>query len=348
MKRLAFILLLSFLAQRMCGAIAPRNESETIQIGSIDYFGYAGIDLKQIEKRLPIKIGDRITHEVFERDRKFIPDLVKEITSKPATNLAAVCCDQNGNLMIYIGLSGTSSGPIVLNPSPQGKDRLGAAALELYGRYGEAQQGAGVASEDDSQGYALSADPAARKIELAIREYAVSHADLIQRVLRNSSDVEQRRVSSCFLGYADRSANQIKNLTFATKDPDGLVRNNATRALWVLASAKNSVGIGVSPTPFIDLLFSSQWTDRNKSSLVLMQLTQQRDPELLRTLRERAIPPLIEGARWTNPGHSLPFLFILGRIEGISEDRLKKLAATGDKNGVIQAAEQLVNLRHKN
>ena len=344
------ILISWFLAPQVCVAIAPQNQGETIQIGSIDYFGYAGIDLKKIEGRLPIKTGDRITEDAFERDRKSISDLVKEIAGKPGTDVEAVCCDQSGRLMVYIGLSGSSSRPIVLNPSPQGKDQLGADALDLYRRYGAAQQDAvkrGVASEDDSLGYALSADPAARNVELAIREYAVSHTDLIQRALRNSSSIEQRQVSSCFLGYAERSADQIKLLTFATRDQDSLVRNNATRDLWVLASAKNPGGVGVSPTPFIDLLFSSQWTDRNKSSLVLMQLTQQRDPELLRTLRDQAIEPLLEGARWTNPGHSLPFLFIiLGRIEGIPEDRLKKLAATGDKTEVIQAAEHPVNPRH--
>ena len=349
MKRLPLILLLfALLAQHMRGDAQPQNDRETIQIGSIDYFGYAGLDLKKIEVRLPIKVGDRITRDVFDRDRKIIPDLVKEIAGKPTTDIAAVCCDQNGRLMIYIGLSGASSQPIVFNLSPQGKDQLGTEALDLYARYGAAQQSAvkrGVTSENDSEGYALSSDAASHKIELAIREYALSHGDLIQRVLRNSADVEQRRVSACFLGYADRSAEQIRNLASATKDQDAEVRNNATRALWVLASAKNSSGIKVSPTPFIDLLFSSQWTDRNKSSLVLMQLTQELDPELLGTLRNRAMAPLLEGLRWTNPGHSSPFLFILGRIEGISEDRLKQLAATGDKTQVIQAAEQLASLR---
>lgn len=349
MMKLALILLLSaVLTQQGSGAIEPQNESEKIQIGAIDYFGYSGLDLKRVEERLPIKVGDLITPDAFERSKTIIGDLVKEITGKPATDLAAVCCDQSGRLMIYIGLSGSSSRPIVFNASPLGKMHLEAEALNLYRHYGAAQQDAvkrGVASEDDSQGYALSADPATRNIELEIRAYAISHKKLIESVLQNSSDAEQRRVSACFLGYADRSPDQVQNLTRAAKDQDGEVRNNATRALWVLGSAKNSSGIEVSSMPFIDLLLSDKWTDRNKSSLVLMQLTKQRDAELLRTLRERAIAPLLEGVLWTNPGHSLPFLFVLGRIEEISEDRLKKLAATGDKAEVVQAAERLVGSR---
>lgn len=344
------LLLSALVVQQACAAAEPPDERETIQIGSIDYFGYAGLDLELIKKRIPIKVGDRITHQLLDQDQKVIRDLAEEITGKPVTDVAAICCDQSHGLMIYIGLSGSSSRTLKLNPSPRGKDQLEADALELYRRYGEAQRDAlkrHVADEDDSRGYALSADPAARKVELAIRDYAISHVELIERVLRNSSDPEQRRVSACFLGYANRSLSQIQKLTEATKDRDNEVRNNATRALWVLSSARYSGGVTVGPMPFIDLLFSGQWTDRNKSSLVLMQLTERRNPEFLAMLRERALAPLLEGARWTNPGHSLPFFFILGRIEAVDEERLKKLAAAGDKTQVIQAAEQLVHLRDK-
>jgi hypothetical protein len=41
-----------------------------------------------------------------------------------------------------------------------------------------------------------------------------------------------------------------------------------------------------------------EWTDRNKSSLALEMLTESRDPALIADLRARALPSLIEMARW--------------------------------------------------
>jgi hypothetical protein len=54
----------------------------------------------------------------------------------------------------------------------------------------------------------------------------------------------------------------------------------------------------VRPAPFIDLLNSIEWTDRNKSSFALEMLTESRDPALLLDLRARALRSLIEMARW--------------------------------------------------
>ena len=178
-----------------------------------------------------------------------------------------------------------------------------------------------------------------------MRDYALKHTRLLERVLENSANADQRRVASCFLGYADRSADQIQYLTQASNDEDAEVRNNATRALEVLASAKNSNGIEVDPKPFIDMLFSGQWTDRNKSSMLLMQLTKGRNPALLEALRKNAISPLVEGAAWSNPGHNTAFLAILGRVEGIPEDRLWKLIAGGDKSQIIRMASQEAMVR---
>ncbi len=48
------------------------------------------------------------------------------------------------------------------------------------------------------------------------------------------------------------------------------------------------------------MLNSLEWTDRNKSALVLEELTRKRDTALLKLLRERAVPALVEMARWKN------------------------------------------------
>jgi len=348
-RALHIVLLVPLLTHAALGPGAPVDQNGSIQIGTIDYFGYTGVDLKLVQARIPVKAGDRVSIESFDHDRAAIQRAVKEVTGKPATDVAAVCCDGDRRLLIYIGLDGASSHSLVPNRAPEGNDHLDGSALKLYERDGEAIQNAvrrGVAGEDDSRGYSLSADPAAREVQLSIRTYATSHVSLLERVLENSASAEDRRASACFLGYADRSADQIQRLTHAANDRDDEVRNNAIRALEVLASVKDFNGVDVDPTPFIDLLFSGRWTDRNKSSMLLMQLTKNRDPAVLEALRKHAIAPLIEGARWNNPGHSTAFLLILGRVDGIPEDGLGKMIADGDKLPIIRPAEQELSEMH--
>jgi hypothetical protein len=343
MLRLPLVVLsISILAQSaLC--FQANEDRKPIQIGSIDYFGYAGLNLKQVADHLPIHVGDSVNPDSFDRQKEAIQRVVKEFTGKPATDIATVCCDSSRRLLIYIGLNGESSHLVPHNRLPHGQDHLEDAALKLYERDMAAVQDAvrrGASSEDESKGYALSADPAARQVELEIRTYAASRGEELERVLRNSSDPQQRQASACLLGYADRSGAQIQGLVQAASDADGDVRNNAVRALAVLASAKDADSVNVDPTPFIDLLFSGQWTDRNKGSFLLFRLTQKRDPIFLKKLHEQALGPLIEGARWNNPGHSSVFLFILGRIEGIPTTELSRLIEKGDKAEIISTAEE--------
>jgi hypothetical protein len=90
--------------------------------------------------------------------------------------------------------------------------------------------------------------------------------------------------------------------------------------------------------PFIGLLNSLVWTDRNKSSLALMELTANRDAALLAKLRGKAMEPLVEMARWRNEGHATPALLILGRIAGWTDDAVLAASRADQREDVIQAA----------
>jgi hypothetical protein len=171
-----------------------------------------------------------------------------------------------------------------------------------------------------------------------MRVYAAQRGPEIEKVLRNSADPRQREASANLLGYADRSDAQIRSLGEAANDADDGVRNDAVRALAVLASARNAPLLKGDPAPFIEMLFSGRWTDRNKGSFLLAQLSRERNPVLLEELRDRALQPLVEGAKWDR-SHSTSFLQILGRIANIPEARLGKLIRDGDTAQIIQAAE---------
>jgi hypothetical protein len=146
------------------------------------------------------------------------------------------------------------------------------------------------------------------------------------QVLASSSDARHRAIAAQMLGYGRQSNDQIDALVGASLDADDNVRNDAVRALWVLAGAK---------PPFIRLLRSAAWSDHNKASLLLEALTESRDPSVLAALRAEALDSLIEMARWRNIGHALAALSILGRIAGIDESTLNNMLATDQADAII-------------
>ncbi|MEO8200748.1 MAG: hypothetical protein ABI679_09530 [Gemmatimonadota bacterium] len=119
------------------------------------------------------------------------------------------------------------------------------------------------------------------------------------------------------------------------------MRNSAVRALSVMAGfghAHPESGIRISPAPFIDLLNSLVWTDRNKASLALLHLTDSRDPMLLDSLRTTAIPSLLDVVRRKSHGHAGAALIILGRIGRMTDEELGRAWNAWDTTGVLRAA----------
>jgi hypothetical protein len=96
--------------------------------------------------------------------------------------------------------------------------------------------------------------------------------------------------------------------------------------------------LSVPSAPFIDLLNSINWTDRNKSAAALLALTESRDSALLADLRQRALESLIEMSRWKSRGHAYMPFFILGRVAGMTEDAINAAWERKDPEAVIKAA----------
>jgi hypothetical protein len=196
------------------------------------------------------------------------------------------------------------------------------------------------ATEDRSKGYGLSSYPPLRARQLATREYATHHELLVRHVLQSSSDAEQRGIAAEVLGYARQSKQQIAALVRASHDVDDGVRNNAVRALAVLAQSSPQAARRVPTASFIEMLDSGVWTDRNKAGFLFDVLSQARDPKLLGRLRSQALESLIEMARWRDPGHAQSAGMVLGRIAGIEENRLQQLVASGQVEVIIKALQK--------
>jgi hypothetical protein len=323
-------------------AVAPSGLSaiDRRTLGEIDFFGYKGFDLAAIRSALPFHEGDLFPPAKVHSDdlKRQVSAAVEKAIGRPPTDVSFLCCDSKQNAIVFIGLPGASYEPLAFNPAPAQDIRLPKAALALREDMDKAWMNAvmkGHATEDDSEGYTLTNEPKARKAELAIREYALRNEALILQVLAFSSDGWHRAVAAQMLGYARQSDEQVGALVRASLDPDGGVRNDAVRALEVLAGAKPDLAKRIPPEPFVRLLRSGVWLDRNKASLVLVALTNSRDPRLLSLLHTDALDSLVEMARWRSVGHAEAALTILGRMAGLSEDSLNKLIEAGQADTII-------------
>jgi hypothetical protein len=293
------------------------------RVASIEFFGYQGLDPEAVRKALPYHEGDPLARDIKAQTRA----VVKRITGRDATDVALICCINDGDTAVFIGLPGASSRTIVFNPSPKQDVRLSPELLALMRAMSDAENSATIFAEVDTRpGYRLMKDPRANAAELKVREYAIGHSDELLRVLSNSSDHEQRASAADALGYAGRSGRQLATLVLAARDSDETVRNNATRALGEILDADSSVSAQISPAPFLELARSGTWTDRNKASMVLEPMTKSRNLELLARIKAEAWDALMEMARWhTSAWAGAPRMTLL-RISGLPEERILLLS----------------------
>ena len=293
------------------------------RIAFIDFYGAKGMDTEAVRRALPFHAGDALDRNVKRQGQ----EAVRRVTGSDATEVAAICCDPQGDTYIFIGLPGASSKKFVTNPSPNGAVRLSKELLELEERLEQAfdeamRKGGDSVMEDDSQGYALMRDPKERALQMELRAYAVNHEAELLRAAADCSDAKHRAYAVEALGYAQQSPRQIAALVQASRDSNGGVRNDATHALGVLLRSNPGLAAQIPAATFIEMMMSGIWTDRNKACSVLEPMSAARDPELTARLRAEALDPLIEMARWRSEGHSACAKMVLARIAGAKEGEI--------------------------
>jgi hypothetical protein len=301
----------------------------------VEFFGYGAADLRRVREAMPIRDGTDLPEYAAIGDAIVrVREAVTRATGHPPTDVNPTCCDERGGWIFFIGLSGK---PPPSLPAPHGKERLPDPGRELYRKTMDALENAvrHRTTEDDSRGYALYSDPTVHALQLSMREFALHHEPIIRKVLASSGDTYERAAAAHLLGYARRSKRQIAALVRASRDPDEGVRNNATRALIALANSDPKVAAQIPADGFIAMLSSGAWSDLNKASGLLDALSRSRPPKLLARLagaRER----LEEMARWRT-GHARAAQLILGRMEGMGEERLAHLVNAGNTGEVLKA-----------
>lgn len=307
-------------------------------IGEIIFFGTDGMNVQKLQSALSIPKGELTDDQISELFQRIDSTVESTLGHKP-TEVGMVCCNSRGEDVIHIGLGGRNTVAIPFLAAPKGQTCFSADVVRLYEGFGKAIVEAvrtGNGGEDDSKGYALSNDSALREKELAARKYALAHLQRVEQVLQSCARPEDRQAAAWLLGYGSQSKKQIAALMRASRDEDEAVRNEAVRALGVLATSNSKTASEIPADSFIEMLNSGVWTDRNKAGWLLVMLSSNRNPKLLQQLKSTALPSLIEMAKW-DPGHAEAYRVLLGRIAGLEEARIHQLIDSGRVNEILAA-----------
>ena len=314
-------------------------------LGVIAFYGLRTTPPETARRTLGLHPGDVLPSREAEL-RVQVEGARRRLEALPgvtAAHLEFVCCDQD-RLILYVGITEGLAGPPSLRPELTDSSRLPEDILAAGAQFDQALEAAmlrGDAGEDQSLGHALMNDPASRAVQQRFIVFAARDPALLRRVLHGCPDEAQRALAAQVLAYsADKVAASV-DLVEATQDTASEVRNNALRALGVMASAPGIWPEGHLPIPaepLVELLRSPVWTDRNKASLLLEKLTEGRQPSLLGLLSRRAFDELVEMARWPVMGHAYSSLAMLGRIAGLSEEQIVRAIAATDREALIAGA----------
>ncbi|MGA8025929.1 MAG: hypothetical protein WB992_02205 [Bryobacteraceae bacterium] len=320
---------------------ALQAEDITPRVGDIEIYGARKVPLKKIRSAIGAKEGDVLPA------REDVEERIDKISGIVASRVEAACCDGR-KMILYVGVEEKTTPHFEFHPAPAGDVTLPA---DLEGNYRTFLDEVGAslhahnADEDLTNGYSLMADPACRELQQTFIPFVAQDLALIDRVVRESADPEQRATAAYLLQYGPRTPRAAKTivdgLQYALQDPEDTVRENAMRALQAVAVGAKlhpEEEIHIEPTWFVELMNSIVWSDRHNASLALVNLTQQRDPETLALIRERALWSVIEIACWRDMEHALPGFILAGRLAGLDEKQIQDAWVSGNRLWVLKAA----------
>jgi hypothetical protein len=317
-------------AQKAPAQSAPGADKGPV-IGTLDFYGLRKVTEAKVRQALGVHEGD-----VLPPSKGDVEGRLDAIPGVVESHLEAVCCD-NGKITLYVGIEERGAPHFELHDVPDGDAELPGEIDSAYRRFLDAYATAarqGYTKEDLTKGYARSEDLATRAIQEMFPSIVADHLPELRATLRNSSDEEQRATAAYVIGYAPDQKSVVNDLQYALRDADPGVRVNAARSLIAFAGA----GIKVEPTWFIEMLNSLSWTDRTRALAALQILTDSRNQTVLDQIRERALPALVEMARWKTLAHALPAFLLLGRLTSLSDKQIQDAWSRGDRESVIAEA----------
>ncbi len=343
---LPIILLVSLLTA--CGSEdgdaeeAEISADEQATIGIIDFYGLRSLTEEQVRAVLPFSEGLVVSIDYAFPDKEAWSEIA-ETLGVFRVELSPTCCYEPYKIIVYVGIEEEQTPTLQYRDEPTGDKELPSEILETKRQLKRAMIAAiraGDAGDDWSQGHSLVMNPEARAFQERYIDFASEYRETLIEVLHGSARHRDRALAATVLAYSADKKSIVPHLEAAVLDPKKGVRNDAIRALGVIAHySKNhsELGIEINASVFVGLLSSVLHSDRNKASGVLLALTESRDPVLLEQIRAEALPYLIEMCQWKSEGHAWNSCKILERTVGLPDQKERH-----PKDDSISAALELL------
>ena len=334
------VLLRAFFVIVFSVCLARANDI-TPRIGTIEIYGARKVPVQKIRTAIQAKPGDRLPSREDAEER------IDKISGVVGSRVEAACCD-NKKMTLYVGVEERDAPHIDFNPAPTDEITLPPSLFDSYRAFLDEVDSSirgRNADQDLTQGYSLMADPDCRKLQQSFLVTVAADLPTVDRILRESSDPEQRAAAAYLLQYGPRGPRTTKiivdGLQYGLRDRDDTVRENAVRALKAVAVGARlhpEQQIRIEPTWFVELLNSVVWSDRHNASLALLNLTDKREGDTLALIRERALQSVVEMARWHDLEQALPPFILAGRLAGLDEAQIKSAWLSGDHEALLKKA----------
>lgn len=312
-------------------AVAAPGQVPTVSL--IDYYGLRKIPASRIEEVLRLKPGDPLPPSKVQLEER-----LEEVDGVVEARLEAVCCEAGGAIL-FVGILEKGAPQFSLRDAPTENVLLPPELAEAYQSFLETYRDAAFRPETAT----LPATARQRLADLTNR-----NARTVSRVVRTSVDPDHRAMAAHLLVFLRDKTAAAEDLQFALRDPEEAVRQNALRSLKEIAAyaaANPGEGVKIAATWPVEMLNSLVWGDRTGAAELLVALSENREPAVLDLLRERAVPQLLEMARWQSLQYALPSYILIGRLAGLTEEEIQQSWAAADRLERLAALEKSLRSR---
>jgi hypothetical protein len=329
-------------------ALALSAAAQAPKIGEIEFYGLQKLTPAKLLAVLELKPGAPLPASKGELEER-----LEQIPGIVAARVEAICCDAS-SATLFIGIEEPGAPHFNTRSAPAGSAVLPEDLMNSYREFLTAVERAaqsGRAAEDLTSGEARLADPAASRLQDHLAGFAATNLSLLREVLRTGPEPEERAVAAAVIGYAPHKSEIVNDLQYGLQDPEPAVRANAARALQaiaVLAQKRPDLNLRVEPAWLVEMLNSLVLSDRLQALQTLVTLTdgtltnaaptEAHNAATLELIRTRALPALVEMARWKSLRHALPAFLLMGRATGASESELLAQWKAGDRETAIRQA----------
>lgn len=312
------------------------------RIGQIEIYGIRKIPRDRIVKAIGLNPGDPLT-----KPKGDIEDALESVDGVVRAQVEAFCCDR-GNPILYVGIQERGATSTVYRSFPDQDLALPGEIVKAYTDFTNALGRASAENdlkEDLSRGYSVMANLPCRVAQERFLGLAELNVVGLRNILEHSRYPEQRAIAAYVIGYAPDKAAVINDVQLAMQDPDGGVRANAARTLRAFAFYNfqhPNDSLKVQATWFVELANSIDLNDRLEAVKGLLVFTDKPNEAVIANIRDRAMPSLLEMARWQYLPHALPAFLLVGRVAGLTDEELEKAWSDGDREKILKSIEKPV------